>query len=336
MNKKKIIYTLIAFVILLLICNIIIDGLNHTKIIKGNNIQNASRIEGVFLKVLDDYGIKEDWIKTSVYSNKEHDSLSHQYTVKVPAEIPIPLIIREMNSNFVHTDLKLISEEKKNYGNTLVKIYADNYLKLLTFFKIDNKIKRDSNAILIFVDITDGVDQQDFSELLFAPIPLTLLFHPSTENEILLDKISKHKKEFAVSIDDEVDDRKFALKEKENKQQLTKAIKALVYTFRDSEMFFVNNKSDLYKSTFYNFIKDEFHKKNIFLKKRSKLIQLRGESESDLRSLFKFYCQSITSGEVKWFIINAEDFFVIQDQLILFKQKGNQLIFASEMEEAVY
>ena len=91
--KRRSVYILFAVAILLLALNLFL----HKLLPKTNPEREALILSGLeinnrFLQAVNNFGLEEDWIVVRKLSNKP-DSLFSYYTIKLPPDLPIPVLI---------------------------------------------------------------------------------------------------------------------------------------------------------------------------------------------------------------------------------------------------
>ena len=100
MIKKKIVNILIGASIVLLLSNVLIDLLGK----KGDETLSAeisvSKIDSIFSNVINRFELKKEWIESKTIKNDKIDSLKHVFYIKIPKDIPIATILKEMNYGF--------------------------------------------------------------------------------------------------------------------------------------------------------------------------------------------------------------------------------------------
>ena len=112
---------------------------------------------------------------------------------------------------------------------------------------------------------------------------------------------------------------------------MKRAVSEITATFRDASIFIVDDNSELFQSAVYNYVKDEFLKRNINLVLKSHFINLDKDNKDELLSTFKFYCRSSNPADQRFFILTPENLFILLDDITRFKKKGNQITFAGEL-----
>lgn len=324
--KQKFIRYLLVLAIVLLIAEITIERFQKPKKIAIVNELSVRQIETVFFKVLDEYGIDLKWISKKKVKHAEDDSTLTQYFVKIPSDVPIPLVIRDINKVIQKDITAFVSEEKKIFGSTEIRIYTNEILKLRAVLTPDkNIIRRRNNLSFIISDALD-LSKENFNKFLSIPQPLACTIVPDENAVIKADTLKNYRKEYAVLLDDRIRDSKMKLKQEYQKELLHGSIKNIITSFKDSHFYFVDGNSSLFKSSIYNYVRDDFKRQGITLFSYSEFIELDAEEDPELFSKFRFYGNDTTGIDEKLFLVSFENYQKILPELEGLKKKGNKII----------
>lgn len=323
--KKTVTKYLLILAIFLLFSNVVIDFIKkprEQKILNNSRELTVAKIDSVFLSVLDEYGIQPEWISTKKIKVAYEDSISKQINVKLPADLPIPLIIKDVH-NIIENDITgFVSEEKKQYGTTEIRIYSNELLKLKAVLVPDKEIVRDRNRLaFILIDALE-LGQSDFNEFLLIPYVLAAVAVPNESNVQKADSLQKYYKEYIVLLNNDIKDKKYRLDARDQRVLIRNSINNTIRDFINAKMFCIDENSKLYNSTVYNFVRDEFLKRKIVLRKQSEFLQLFG-TEPEIISKFKFYCEDETGLKEKVFLIDFSTFNTIRNDLEKYRKKRN-------------
>lgn len=326
-------YLLITAVVLLLI-NVAIDLIK--KPAKKNNEQSrelsTQQIDSVFLSVLDQYGIEKEWISTSKIKIPYEDSISKQFTVKLPADLSIPLIIKDVNKIIENDITGFASEEKKIFGTTEIRIYTNELLKFKAVLIPDAETIRHRNQLSIIISDAYDLGSSDFNSFLSVPYVLSAVVVPGDAAVTQADSLKKYSKEFVVLLNNENKETKFRLESGDQKELLKNSVINIVSGFRKAVLFCVDEQSKLFNSTIYNFVRDDFKRHGIKLVHENEFLQIAGDDDSELISKFRYHCEDKSGGNQKIFLISFDDFLKIRPELEKFRKKGNQVIALSSTD----
>jgi hypothetical protein len=331
--KKRILIYLIACTILLLILNTVIEFFNRP-IKAGNEFSKeltTYQIDSVFIDVLDKYGIESRWITTKSIKVTDEDSLKKQLIVKLPADLPIPLIIRDFHKIIENDITGFVSNEKKMFGNTEIRVYTNEQLKLQALLVSDPLTIRERNKLTFVFSDANYLSQSEFNQFLGLPYYLSMTIVPSDAAVLKADSLKKYSKEYLILLNDEMTDKNYKLETGDQKALLKNSLNNIAVNFPNAKKFLIDEGSRLFNSVIYNFIRDEFNKKKIDLIPLSEFILLEASNENELISKFKFHCMDGSGSKQKTFLLTFENFVKIRGELELFKKKGHTVIPISQI-----
>ena len=325
-QKQKFITYLIATAVILLIVNITIELLKKPKKEIVVHELSVSQIETVFFTVLDDYGIETKWITRKKYKSADYDSVKKEYIVKIPADMPVPLIIKNINKVIEKDITGFVSEEKKIFGTTEIRIYTNEVMKLKATLIPDKDIIRKRNELSFVIRDAFDLRENNFNNFLSIHHPLSCTVVPGHDLIIKADSLKDYTKEYAIFLNNDISDPKMKLKSDYQKELLRGSMQNIVSSFRDAKAYLIDENSTLYRSAIYNYVRDDFKRQNIYLHPRSELIELDTQENSELISKFKFYCEDTTGVHQKIFFSSFDNFLKIQNEIEKIKKKGNKII----------
>ena len=329
-KKRKLIKYLLASSIALLIVNAALDFIMKPK--KEDTIHELSvrQIENVFFKVLDEYGIEEKWITNKKYKSAEENSVKTQYEVKIPADMPVPLIIKDINKVIEKDITAFVSEEKQIFGTTEIRIYTNEVLKLKATLIPDKGIIRNRNDLSFIISDAFDLNQTEFNNYLHIHFPIACTVIPSNEVIVKTDSMKNYTKDFVVLLNDDISESKMKLKPDYPKELLRGSVRNIITSFKNAKAFIVEENSKVFNSPVYNYVRDEFKRCGVTLYPESELIRLQDKEISELFSKFNFYCNDTTGAHQKIFITSLESFQKLQTQIEQFKKKGNKVVPLSQ------
>ncbi len=330
--RKRLIYSLIIFTLALVIANIFTSPGNNEGTDNKKKSTSIQQIDSVFQLVLTNFDIDPAWIKRIKVNRRLFDSLEVQHKISLPANISTIEFIAELNSRLNFIDTKLSASEEKIDGDSEVKIYADGTLKYWASLLRDSKIKHVKGSFVFLVTEVSNLNAKQSEELFHSPFPFGVLFIPSRENEFLKDLCIDKGKEYSIILNDETTEDIFKLDPDYKKMRLRNSVINIINNFGGAVNIYIDKNCDIYNSTSYNFVQEEFKKRGKELKLISTLNKLDGESAEDLKSLFDFYYQSLSKNDLKILLTTAENYLILQPQINFIVKKGYKVLRPSNAE----
>ncbi|MFA3782776.1 hypothetical protein ABRY23_06895 [Melioribacteraceae bacterium 4301-Me] len=305
--------------------NIVVDNIyKKPKKTFNTNELTTLQADSIFLNVLNEFAIDSSWISIKKKKFDEDDSTKHEYHIKLPKDLPVPLVIKELSNKLNKDITALVSQENKNFGETSVKIYSNERLKLKAILEPDLNLVRERNNIYFIITDASSLDFQQLKELLKSPLPLTFSLLPSDYSNTIKDTIQNYFKDYSVWLNDAIDDKKYKIEAGYSKELLRSSIQNIITSYKDAVLFIVDSKSKIYNSATYNFIRDYFKSWGIKLYTDTDFILFKSSKKEELISLMKFYANTKDSSPNKIILINKDEFDLLNDELELEKKKGTK------------
>ena len=279
-DKKKLINFLFLLAILLIGANLLVYKVRGKKIYQQREISGAD-INKIFLNSVFDFGIKNDWIKTQKKIDKSSDSLITQYTVKVPRDLPISQIIQELYNNFYPDNLRIVCHEITIGGVNILTIFSNDKLMLRSVFQYDDGIKRNAGNIALIISNLDGLSESNISKIILSPEVFTAALIPSKKDTELADSLYSNRKQYAVFINDKINEMDFKLQPNFPQDRLENAIRAIIGAYPKSLFFIFDENSRLYRSKSFSYIKKLLDKRGIKVVLSSSLLSLTNTKDGN-------------------------------------------------------
>ncbi|OGU72814.1 MAG: hypothetical protein A2V93_06670 [Ignavibacteria bacterium RBG_16_34_14] len=315
-DQKKIINILFIAAAAILVVNLLVDKFFLDKNNEGNSELSSAEIDSTFHLGLYNLGIHKDWIK-----KQKGSEIPVNISVRIPNDLPIVLVLREMNSVFDTNEVKINSVEKKIGGSTTLNFISGEKIKLKASLVYNDKVRRKSARVGFIVNRTD-VDNENDSPLLGYPEQFAFMLIPSKNSAEFIKKILKNGKEYIIYLNDNIDELKFKLSDDYSPLRLKNSIREIVGAFPQAVFFLIDNKSSLFNSNVYPLLKKELEKRKIKLLEESRFKSLSYAEKKDLFEIFNNALDNINSGEDKVYIISAEDFLSLNPEIIKYRKLG--------------
>ena len=314
-DKKKIVNILFGVAVFILAATLVVGKLSK-KNNQNKSEENSEVIESQFKNALFNLGIKEDWI-----TKQKGDNKPLKFSVKVPKDLPIVLILQEMNYVFNNKNVEIKSSENKIGGKTLLDFISGGETKLETAFNYDANVVRKSVRVGFLVSRFKGNTETD-SLLLDFPENFAVVLIPSKSSAEFVKKIIQNRKEYVIYLDDNIDELEYKLKSNYSISRLKSAIRTIVGAFPQSVFFLIDDKSDLYNSPAYRLIKEEMGKRKIRLIDKNSFNELAEVDGKNISYVFDNSLSKLQGGEDKIFITSAEDFLSLKLEIIKYRKLG--------------
>ncbi|HEX2868530.1 MAG TPA: hypothetical protein VHO03_15915 [Ignavibacteriales bacterium] len=332
-TKQKIIIYLLAVSFVLLLGNIVVNRFHKAKPgmpQPGKSILTAGEINSIFEDAVCEFGVEKNWIQRKPIGTDLSGDATFKYSVKIAADLPVTLILNELNRRFLEHGLTVSSKEMRKEKTTSLKILHVKNVMLQADFVTDPEILRSTATIGLIVKDAEKLGDKEFQDFLALPENYAILLSPSDKSEKAGKLIVSQNKEYAVVLDDKIDEVRFRFDDDYSERRLNTSLRTILGAFGNAKVYMIDDMSDLYKSRQYVTIKNSFDKRKINLVPISSYTEIMSREDKDIESMFRYYCESTTSGE-RVFLVTARNFLQLKDMIDLYRKKGYKFVFPSQL-----
>jgi len=296
---------------------------------KKEQRRSAEYITVRFNEIIKSYALKQEWIscKEKIAGN---DTISN-YLIKLPKDLPVPLIIQDISNTLEDSTIKINVTEQGIHGNSILKVSFFNKIKLTAEFVYDKEIKRDADTLSFILSNPGDISQQEFNDLIFSSEAYSFLLVPSPESAQFAKTLKEKKKEFGVFLNDDLSEIKYRLSGDYSKERLEISIKEILASFRFASFYIVDDNSKLFKYPNYGIISSEFSKRNINFTKLSKLYCLNNKKDEAVDEFIQKVSQ-LTKNEKYAFIVDAKNYLFLMDTIKAMKKQGYRFVLYSSLK----
>lgn len=328
---KKISLILFAVALFLLIANIIIDKVIEKKEVPRNRESlTGLEIDLLFHDALKNYGLSDSWIKKKKIKNVSGDSLYASYVVKVPKDVPIPLLLLELQDLLWENEVETNSGEIIAGNNTIVMLSSEEYLKLAAEFSYDDNLKREYGTVSFLVNNLPADNEAKLNELLNTAEPFYVVLVPSEKDKKFLPLLIKSNRRYALLINDEIKELTYKLSEKYSESRLKSSIRSIVGAFHYAVFFIIDDKSDLFSSDIYKLVEAEFIKRGIALSMKSRLVPFSSNNFNSEKN-FEDFMLSVQKNDEKILLISSDEFMSIIPLISSYRKIGYRFIYPGDL-----
>ena len=324
LDKKVIIQTLFITAVILLAANLLLAKFSkheqyHTNL---KDIETKS-INVKFLGDLRAFALHDNWIKEIKSSKTKAD---YSYTVDVPKDLPIPVILNEIYGSFDGDNVKLKTDELVTGGKTSLNIFSDNKLKLAAEFNYRDSLNRQGGSVGLLIDGFDRLSNKKIDYLIKFPQTFAALLIPSKASLQLCDSLTEYRKEYVVLLNDDIKDMDYKLSGGFSPARLKSAIRTIIGAYQNALFYAIDDKSKLYNSSEYPLIKNEFEKRGMKLLKISSFKLAEGSNDSETTLNFDRYVKQKGKEGNSFILISAGNFSILQPQIFSMIKIGYKFI----------
>jgi len=329
--SKKIAIVLLGLVLFVLALNVGISkyfGMNESQ--GEKKILSGIEIDKTFHAALYNYGFSKDWIESKKIKNISDDSLFAAYSIKVPKDVPIQVLILELKFLFANDDVIILAEEISSNKKSLIKITSGNKLKLAAELFYDENLKREYGSVAFLVYDLPVQNDEQLKEFFNTPELFLPVIIPSEISKKQISTIEKANKQFALLLNDDINELDYKLSDNYSDDRLKKSIKEIVGTFYTALFFIVDDKSDLFQSDKYSLIQTEILKRKISLIHSTDFTSLNLDN-MNVEEAFRSFMRSVGKEDKKNLLLTADDFSAIIHLIPSFRKIGYRFVYPGEI-----
>ncbi len=324
--KKRIIEILFVAAVVLLAANLLVAKYLLGPVQVKRNLQDVSpiMINEIFFDDLDAFALHRDWIKKLNAAAGDTNALI--YNVGIPKDLPIPVVLKEIYESFYDKNVRLKTVEKVVGGRTELSIYLGNNLKLKAIFNYDADLKREGKSVGLLIEGMDGLNAAGLDYLVKFPQTYAALLVPSKSSARLADTLINYRKEYAVLLNDDINDMDYKLRGSFSPLRIKSALRTIMGAYPRALFYVIDDKSRLYNSAAFRLIKQQLHDRDILLLKTREFKSVTGSGNSVLRSDFKKLLLNKNEKSTEFIMIPADDFNVLQPQIFSYIKIGYKFL----------
>ena len=328
---KNVALVLFGVVVLLLISNIIITKyVNKDEQPKDREVLSGVEIDKSFHSALKNYGFSNTWISKKKLKNISGDSLFANYSVKVPKDVPVHLLILELKNIFWENEVSIEAEEIVSTKRTILKLSSEKKVKIAVEFYYAENIIREYGTVSFLVTDLPLQDEEMLNAFLKIPELFYCVLVPNAESKKQLSLLSKSGKRFALLLNDDITELDFKLSGNYSDDRLSRSIKEIVGTFYSAVFFIIDEKSDLYESKKIAFIEEQLKKRGIVLVTKGRFESINSNT-MNLEDNFQDFMLSVKKDDEKVLMVSAENYLTISTLIPSYRKIGYKFIYPGDI-----
>jgi len=334
-DKKKLIQILFGLAFIILIANIVADKLGVKHYTPVESSVSAEKINSKYLQALKNYGIQTQWIIKQKHYKSDDDSLLYKYKIKVPNDLPIALLINEITDSLDNSNVKIQSKEIKIGGETQLKIFSGDNLKLQAVFNYNDDIVRKSGLVSLIIRGIENINDDEFNSLLKSPERFAVLLTPSKDSKNRINQIINDQKEPLVLISDESTDLDYKMRAGFSDNRIRNSIRAIISDYSEAAFFVIDDKSKIYFSPAMKIIKDVLDRGKIKYFNLSSCSYLKPADKIEMEKQFEEYVKKLDTDNKSLILLTPDELDTIIPDLIKFRKTGYKFVRPSVLFDKI-
>lgn len=305
-----------------------ISKINSVSAKSRGNI-SVKNLEEEISVTLSEFDLKPDWLK-KIPLKKSKDSLKHSYRVRLPKDLPVTVILNEINLKFGKGAFRVASRETETNKRSIMRIFYGKALLYESEFVTDTSISRNKPVFGFMINDIEKMNDEEIKELLAYPEKFSILLVPSQRSEALKKLITDSGREFTIMVRDENEEVRFRLDESYSRTRLNGSISNLIKAFGDTQLFIKGNFNN---SNVSKLVDDLFKARKIRLASIDTYPQISELGNSNLSDNLNSRIRRSELSQV--FIISSEDFISLIPELRKLRKLGYKFVIPSAINYGI-
>ena len=210
----------------------------------SKDMRSVRTLEDDVRKTLDGYGVPESWIKARVISLPDADSIRDEWSIMIPADIPVASITNDLNRLAETYEGKAFAVANAKTSQVSVHIRFRGVVRYSLLFNPTAGIKRREGRIVLLVDGLDDAPDAEIEAFLDSKDPVGCILIPSRDAVPLYERIRVKKKEIVLHLHLFADkqDNQLALAETMKDAEIQKKLRNICKGFQSSGFYFITSE----------------------------------------------------------------------------------------------
>jgi len=323
LNSLKLFKILISILVIILALKFFIDYFfpNPKELIQKEEIDSVE-IESILLSSLNNFDISDKMIQ-----RESHNEIIN-YKVKVYSDLPIELILLELERNFYYKNVEIKTKEVISNQKSVCNIYSNEQLKLEVEFLIDKSITRNKSLITFLIKINSA--NQLSNEIIESSEPISFLIIPDRSLQQNVISLKKSNKKYFILISNEIKDLVYKLNNNNSEKQIINTILRILKDFDHSSGIYIYSDGNWLNQRTIEIISRQIKKEKKTLFYTKEFIDL-SESDDDISSQILEDLSRKSNQQKNIYILNAEQYLNLYKLFPSFRKSGYRIVRINDL-----
>jgi polysaccharide deacetylase 2 family uncharacterized protein YibQ len=212
------------------------------------DLQSVESLENDVRKVLDDYGVKTEWVRERSIDFDELGHVRDLWLVQVPHDLPLASVNLDLKEVVEQYSGKAFAVENARKAQIALHITFRGMVRYSLLFMPTSDVRREAGKIILLVDgIADAPDSEIDSYLASAE-PIACILEPDKDNIPLHTKLRKGEKEVVLHLHfkpTSENESRFELAEDLDREKLSVHLRSIIKNFPGSSYYYVTSERAL-------------------------------------------------------------------------------------------
>ncbi|MDH7515526.1 MAG: hypothetical protein QHI48_06615 [Bacteroidota bacterium] len=192
--------------------------------------------------VLEEYGIRGQWVKQSPVVMEGNDTVRMVWSVHIPTDVPVASLAHEIGILAEQQGGKTMAVEDAKTGQVNLHVLFDGFVRTSVLFVPTAGLRREEGIILFLVDGLDDAGGAELDRFLEAVDPIGCILTPNRKSAQIHDNMHNAGKDVILHIHVSVEGDKgnrFSLSETFDAKELESRVKRILKSFSGARSYFL-------------------------------------------------------------------------------------------------
>jgi hypothetical protein len=313
-SKKSLLRILFVTSLILLVSELVLEKLYPGVSVSAENSFSEPAADSVFRDLLSDFGLHDSWIKKK----------QENYIIKLPADLPAEVLLLDLSDRFRNSGVDLESKEILKGSRSLLKIDSNDSWTIQAEFSYDKSLRRETSSISFLLTGLEELKQAEKNFLLNSQENFTVAVTPSKANRNIADILKNRRKEYALLLNNEVDELEYRVDDKFSDKKIKTTIQTIFAHFEEAAFIILDKNSEHLSPRVTKLIENEIGRRKMkyyFLNHFKSTADIGNTALKDM----------IVKGEDLVLTIKAVEYLQLSNQIINLRKMGYKFMNISAL-----
>ena len=241
---------LVVLIVILLVADryvtLVQPGLERIQ--NERDLQSVESLENDVHKVLDDYGVMEDWIRERSITSTSEQHIRDLWLVRVPHDLPLASVNLDLKAIIELYGGKAFAVENAKKARVALHITFRGMVRYSLLFMPTSEVRREAGKVVLMVDGLTDAPGSEIESYLQTREPIACILEPSKDHLPLHTRLREAEKEVVLHLHFKPrseNESRFELAEDLLEEELTSHLRYIAKNFPGSRYYYVTSERAL-------------------------------------------------------------------------------------------
>lgn len=298
----------------------------HASSIFSSGYKDAQglNVDSVFATALKEFSIPDTSLKQA---RTKKSIIPHKYTVTLTGDLPVPLILHDLQSRLAVYGIEVVAHEARINGDTDIElISSDRQVIFHADVTINKTAVRSNSKVSIIIQ---GLDEASLSnkKKFCADIEETaFILLPSKENRQIVSLLRSKNNECIIELSDQIPDQEYKLLDEFTSKRLKQSIAAIDSDIPGVFAYYVNTQSKFYHSPKFQLIKSALNGKKLLTDRGLYTIPYQNDDKVFQDAVSNILFRHSNHPEATVLVVDYRNYPLLAPYMAKFIKKGGKVV----------